>query len=91
MKFESQFNIREEVYAFIDNIPTKCIVRRIEFPTPSIWFHNQDNGCILYHLAPCKDLGGDLFSHIKDTLKYEREVGKTIEELCNKIAQLYKK
>ena len=92
MKFESEFNVRDEVYAFINNVPTKCIVRKVEFPTLTIWYAGHTNDCILYHLAPCKDLEDSVFNGcVIDTLKYEREVGKTIEELCNKIIKLYKK
>ena len=91
MKFESEFNIRDEVYAFINNTPTKCIVRKIEFPIPSVWYDGQTNDSILYYLAPCKDLGSNVYGGgIIDTKKYQREVGKTVTDLCHKIAKLYK-
>lgn len=54
MKFESEFNIRDEVYAFIDNVPTKCSIRKIEFPSLSRWFVNPTNDCILYSLVDVK-------------------------------------
>ena len=82
----------KKVYAFINNAPTKCVIRKIEFPAPSIWYDGQTNDSILYHLAPSKDLGSNVFNGcVTDNLKYEREVGKTVEELCNKIIKLYKK
>lgn len=93
MTFTSEFNVYDEVYILIDNIPTKCSVRKIEFPSPSRWFANPTNDCILYSLVDVKRLSD--FKCISEResdhiLRYEREVGRTIEELFAKYLKIYK-
>lgn len=96
MKLESQFEIGDEVYIIVDNKPTKCTVRKIVFPTPTIWGRTCINDSILYYLAKSSDLNGDIFSQVfnteldHDMKQYERFVGKTVEELFAKYLKVYK-
>lgn len=96
MKFESEFNIGDEVYILVDNRPTSCIVRKIVFPTPTIWSRTCSNGSILYYLAKSVELNGNIFNQVfnqeldHDIKQYERFVGKTIEELFDKYLEAYK-
>lgn len=93
MTFTSEFDIFDEVYTLIDNIPTKCSVRVIHFPEPSKWYSSFRNDCILYSLVDVKRLplfecmSESTLDHIK---RYECEVGRTPKELFKKLLKIYK-
>jgi hypothetical protein len=93
MTYTSEFDVFDEVYTLINNIPTKCSVRVIHFPESSRGCSSFGNDFILYSLVDVKKL--PLFDCISESTldhieRYQREVGRTPKELFEKLLKIYK-
>lgn len=90
MKFESRFNVGDEVFVIQDNIIQKATVTKIKFPEPSLVFDSYDNNQILYYVWP--QSFGKLPKSKSDACagsigRYENKVGYDMNDLCERMKE----
>lgn len=91
--FTSKYNLFDEVYALIDNVPTKCSIRKIIFPTLSRTNIGFPTHKIQYGLYPVIALKSFKTVSESDCLyewRYSDSIGKTIPDLFGNLEQKYK-
>lgn len=90
MKFETEFNIGDEIFVIYENVIQKGKITQIEFPSPSLIYSNFDDKCITCSVWP-QSFGSLPESHswaCKQSIKKKVcEIGRDMDDLCKKIQE----
>lgn len=88
MKFETEFNVEDNVFVIHNNVIQKAIVTKITFPEPSLVYNSYNDNWISIYVWPQSQ--GEMPESKSDACqisvcKRPLEVGKSINDLLDKI------
>lgn len=92
MKFETEFNIGDEIILIHNDVFEKGIITKIKFPEPSIVYNNFDDNNIIYYIWPSSfgRLPESLDLACKNAItKRPYEIGSNLDNLLEKIKNTY--
>ena len=87
MKFETEFNIRDEVFVIHNNVVQRAIITKIRFPEPSLVCKSYDNRSIICFVWP------QCLGSLPESKSWacEQSVQKAVYEIGHDIDDLLKK
>ena len=88
MKFETEFNIGDNVFVIYNDVIQKAIITKITFPEPSLVYNGYNNDCISIYVWPQskgKMPESRSYTCQISVCKRPSEVGKNINDLLDKM------